>query len=398
MDRNNLLTDPSAFCQELFRKMKRITAVIGKMEYYEFEYSLNNLLPPSGDWEGIPLLSRQKILQQIQSNRFFEEIQIKPVLDGHILLDTRISDLTRMLFVGLVMGKYSTAWVRRHFYFDPRSFNFYVRSVYLTPEIRNHLGGSPYRTFKPKQRAFDALHEVGYQDFMRANAEIDQAFIEAVVKLVKVKGTPILLAIAGPTAAGKTEIVARLRQVFEAACQPIGTIELDNFLLDRDYREENHIGSFGRQALHFEILQHCIGELLSGKVTFTPRYNFIDGTSSHDLSGLLKPGRTPVQIDPADLLFIEGNSPFLMPELAQLVGIKVVYLTDDPVRLKRKWRRDVDYRKKYDPYYLRNRFFKEQPPMAKKNYQPQLLACDLFVETTAAALWVTPQIRAILEG
>jgi uridine kinase len=82
--------------------------------------------------------------------------------------------------------------------------------------------------------------------------------------------------------------------------------------------------------------------------------------------------------------------------VAEHVGIKVVYLTDDPVRLKRKWRRDIDYRKKYDPYYLRNRYFKEQPPMAVKNYQPQLLRCDIFVDTTGAALWVTPQIGEVL--
>ena len=80
------------------------------------------------------------------------------------------------------------------------------------------------------------------------------------------------------------------------------------------------------------------------------------------------------------------------------MGIKVVYLTDDPVRLKRKWRRDIDYRKKYDPYYLRNRFFKEQPLMAVKNYQPQLKRCDIFVDTTGAKLWVTPQIRETLEA
>jgi len=88
----------------------------------------------------------------------------------------------------------------------------------------------------------------------------------------------------------------------------------------------------------------------------------------------------------------------MLPGMAEFVGIKVVYLTDDPVRLKRKWRRDIDYRKKYDPYYLRNRYFKEQPPMAVKNYQPQLLLSDIFVDTTNAALWVTPETRNIVDS
>ena len=57
---------------------------------------------------------------------------------------------------------------------------------------------------------------------------------------------------------------------------------------------------------------------------------------------------------------MEGNFPFHIDEIARLIGIKIVYLTDDPIRLKRKWKRDIDYRKKYDPAYFRNRFFRTQ--------------------------------------
>ena len=110
----------------------------------------------------------------------------------------------------------------------------------------------------------------------------------------------------------------------------------------------------------------------------------------------MKPDGKPIEIEPADIIFIEGNSPFLIPEIAPLVGIKVVYLTDDSVRLKRKWRRDIDYRKKYDPYYLRNRFFKEQPAMAIKSYQPQLGVCDIYVNTSSAEIWFTPEIAEII--
>ena len=46
---------------------------------------------------------------------------------------------------------------------------------------------------------------------MRANEDVDRLFIESVQRLIASRGTPILLAIAGPTAAGKTEIVERLR-------------------------------------------------------------------------------------------------------------------------------------------------------------------------------------------
>jgi uridine kinase len=110
----------------------------------------------------------------------------------------------------------------------------------------------------------------------------------------------------------------------------------------------------------------------------------------------LKAGGVPVEIEPAEVIFIEGNFPFLLEEIAPLIGIKVVYLTDDPMRLKRKWKRDVDYRKKYDPTYFRNRYFKDQFIMAQIAYRPQMEVCDIAVDTTGAAIWVSPEIREIL--
>ena len=126
------------------------------------------------------------------------------------------------------------------------------------------------------------------------------------------------------------------------------------------------------------------------------RYDFVFATSSHDLDGNLKPGSLPIEIEPADIIFIEGNFPFLLEEVVHLIGIKVVYLTDDPIRLKRKWKRDIDYRKKYEPTYFRNRFFKDQFIMAEIAYRPQMEVCDICVDTTGAALWMTPEVAEIL--
>ena len=64
----------------------------------------------------------------------------------------------------------------------------------------------------------------------------------------------------------------------------------------------------------------------------------------------------------------EGNFLFLLEEVAPLISIKVGYLTDDAVRLKRKWKRDIDYRNRY----FRNQFLK-----AEKCYRPQMRPCDM---------------------
>jgi uridine kinase len=178
----------------------------------------------------------------------------------------------------------------------------------------------------------------------------------------------------------------------------VTSIELDNFLTDRDYREEKGIFTQGKAAYHFERFTQSLADIAQGKHISIPRYDFVDATSSHDLQGNLKPGGVPVEIDPADIIFIEGNFPFLEPEVAALIGIKVVYLTDDEMRLKRKWKRDIDYRKKYEPTYFRNRYFKDQFIMAEIAYRPQMAICDLLVDTSGAALWVEPGIALELRA
>ncbi len=390
------LNNVDLFTRRLFARMKILTPAIRGMELYEFRYGLNNLIPEGG-WSSIVLESTAEIEQRINSRSFYDGIQIKPTVDGRIVLDTPIVELTNMLFVGLVTGTYPLDWVCQHFYFDVRGFYFLHRTHYYTEKVLSHLGNQPYEQFERKQAQFERHQDVGYQDFMRANRNIDVCFIDAVKKLISRRGTPVLLAIAGPTAAGKTEIVERLHAAFRKAGQKTTSIEMDNFLTDRDYREARGIFTQGKAALHFELLKSSLAQICRGQKISIPRYDFIYATSSHDLQGNLKPGGIPIDIEPADIIFMEGNFPFLLDEIARLINIKVVYLTDDPVRMKRKWKRDIDYRKKYEPTYFRNRFFKEQFIMAQIAFIPQMETCDLLVDTTGAALWTTPEIRALLD-
>lgn len=387
---------PDVFSIALFEKMKHISPAVVDLELYEFQYALKNIMPADG-WETIQPDGKEEIETRVNSRAFYDSIQIKRRVEDRIVLDEQIVRLSTMLFVGLVTGVYEETWVNEHFYFDVRGFFFLHRTAYFTETVLAHLGGKPFRRFEQKQKAFECFQGVGYKDFMEANADVDQLFIESVHALIGSRGTPILLAIAGPTAAGKTEIVERLCVDFEKAGKKTTSIELDNFLTDRDYREEKGIFTQGKEALHFELFQQGLRDITAGKRISIPRYDFVYATSSHDLSGNLKPDGMPIEIEPADIIFIEGNFPFLIEEVANLIGIKVVYLTDDPIRLKRKWKRDIDYRKKYEPTYFRNRYFKDQFIMAEIAYRPQMAMCDMVVDTTGAALWTTPDVAVILK-
>jgi len=395
MSESSILENPAEFSEILYEKMKRINIGVDELELYEFRYGLDNVYPESG-WASVELDEKEEIEKLIKSSAFYTSIQIKPRVGDRIVLDEHIVRLTTMLFVGLVTGAYSEAWVKTHFYFDIRGFYFLNRTIYFTDSVLAHLGGKPFRQFEQKQKQLEGCQAIGYKAFKEANAEVDQAFIESVKRLITVKGTPIILAIAGPTAAGKTEIVDRLRRSFAQAGQRVTSIELDNFLTDRDYREEKGIHSLGKEAIHFELFKQSLETISRGQKISIPRYDFVFATSSHDLDGKLKPGCTPIEIEPADIVFIEGNFPFLLDEVVHLIGIKVVYLTDDAVRMKRKWKRDIDYRKKYEPTYFRNRYFRSQYLMAQKCYVPQMEVCDIVVDTTGAAIWVSSEIARIL--
>ena len=392
---NLILNNPNAFSETLFEKMIQINPGISDLELYEFRYCLADLLPEKG-WGFVELDSRNEIEKRFNTREYYDGIQIKPRLGERVVLDAPIILLAQMLFVGLVTGEYPPDWISKHFYFDIRGFYFLHRTQYFSARVLEHLGGKPFKRFEQKQKDFDCLQALGYKDFKLANAEVDALFMESVQKIIAFRGTPILMAIAGPTAAGKTEIVERLRIAFKQAGQKVTSIELDNFLTDRDEREAKGIHSEGRQAIHFELFKRSLEDITHGKKISIPYYNSVNGISSHNLDGSLKPDGVPIEIIPADIIFMEGNFPFLEKDVLHLIGVKVVYLTDDPIRLKRKWKRDIDYRKKYDPSYFRNRFFKDQFIMAQIAYLPQMETCDMTVDTTGAALWTTPEIAEIL--
>jgi uridine kinase len=396
MTSGKLLSDRQLFSETLFEKIKLISAGVQELELYEFRYGLAELVPMTG-WDSVKLDEPEEIETRINSRAYYDNIQIKAREGDKLILDPEIVRLSQMLSAGIVTGAYSPDWVDANFYFDIRSFFFLHRTIYFTDKVLAHFGGKPYKSFEKKQKQLERCQQIGYKAFREANAEVDQLFIESVKKLIAARGIPILLAIAGATAAGKTEIVERLGAAFTQAGQKTTSLELDNFFTDRDHREALGIDSQGKQALHFQLFLQVLDDLTHRKKVTTPRYNFIDGSSSHDLNGNLKPGRVPVEIEPADIIFIEGNFPFLLEEVVHLIGIKVVYLTDDPIRLKRKWKRDMDYRKKYDLNYFRNRFFKDQFIMAELAYLPQMEVCDMTVDTTGAALWTTPEIAKILD-
>lgn len=389
----SVLNDPELFSRILFDEMKKVNPGINDLDWYEFNYALDNLAPKFG-WQSVPLPGMEEIETRIRQHDFFSGIQLKPWRENRIVLDPAIVQLAQTLFKGLVTGAYPVDWIDSLFYFDIRGFLFLVRTEYFPPVVRTHLNEKPYIQFVQRQKLLESRRDIGLREFIEANLEIDQAFIEIVQKLAETAPLPFLLTIAGPSGSGKTEIVQRLKEVFQRHGKSISSIEMDNFYKDGSFRDGKVLD---QNVIHFKIFRTSLQNIMQGQRVNIPRYDFITTNSSHDLDGNLRAGQSTIPIEPADIIFLEGNFPFHLPEIAQWVGLKIVYITDDPVRLKRKWRRDIDYRKKYDQVYFCNRYFRTQFLRAQEVYRPLMAVCDIVVDTTRAAIWTTSRIIQRIE-
>ena len=388
-----LLTENSEI---LYKTISGFNKAVELMELCEFRYSIESLLSNSVLSGAVKIPECSIIEKRIKNPSFYKKVELKPAENGKIIIDSNISELTISLFAGIIKNRYNPEWINNFFYFDVRAFLFFPRTGYFTDKVLSHLQNTPYRSFSKKQDSFSSFQGVGYRDFRNANTESDRLLLGIIDSISEKKGFPLIIGIAGPTAAGKTEIAEYLKKSFSDKGKSIQSVEMDNFFTDREYREANGIGTMKKESLHYDLLIQCLSALKQGKSSLLPEYNQITASSSHDSSHRLKTGGKTLKAEPSDIIFLEGNFPFLFKEIIPLIDLKIIYLTDDPVRLKRKWKRDIDYRKKYDRNYFCNRYFKTQFLKAQEVYIKQLETCDIAADTTNASIWVTEAIEKLI--
>ena len=81
---------PKAFSEVLYEKMKQINVGVENLELYEFRYGLDNLYPENGGWASVELDTKKEIERLIDKSDFYASIQLRPRVDGRIVLDENI--------------------------------------------------------------------------------------------------------------------------------------------------------------------------------------------------------------------------------------------------------------------------------------------------------------------
>ena len=152
----------------------------------------------------------------------------------------------------------------------------------------------------------------------------EQKIAEIAAEIYKHPKQPRIVLIAGPSSSGKTTFSRRLSiQLMANGLYPF-PVEMDNFFVSRDDtpRDENGELDFESiNALNRELLSEKLQEMISGKKTQLPRFNFHTG----------KPEKGDiVQVRPDQVLVLEGIhglNPNLLTDLSSDKTFRI-YVSD----------------------------------------------------------------------
>jgi uridine kinase len=190
---------------------------------------------------------------------------------------------------------------------------------------------------------------------------------------------PYLIAVAGPSCSGKSELSKALRAKLKA---PV--LGLDSY-----YRELAHLPLEERARMNFDepaaldrdLLIAQVRSLWEGRAIEKPVYDF----SRHTRSGEIE------RIEPSEYAIVEGLFALYWPELRKLYGTSVFIDVDDAVCYQRRLERDVRERAR-TPESVYVQYNTMVRPMAERYILPTRAWADVVVsgveplERTSAAV------------
>ena len=184
-----------------------------------------------------------------------------------------------------------------------------------------------------------------------------------------VSDAPLLIGIAGPSCAGKTEVAKRLAEALSA---PI-------LVLDSYYRELAHLSFEERarsnfdvpEALDEELLARHIAQLSQGLEIQVPVYDF----SRHLRTSEVR------RVRATRFAVIEGLFALHWEAIRDLLGVKIYVGAGDDVCLERRLERDVRERGR-SPESVLEQYRSTVEPMAKRYILPTAAFADLVLDGT----------------
>lgn len=146
---------------------------------------------------------------------------------------------------------------------------------------------------------------------------------------------PIVFAVAGGTASGKTTVAEKI--LADLGAENIAFLPHDAYYRDTPqltYAERTQINYDHPDSLETELLVQHVRQLVAGQPIERPVYDFVN---------YMRSDKT-VTVMPHRIIFVEGILIFVEKVLHELMDIKIFVDTDADVRFIRRMQRDVNER------------------------------------------------------
>jgi uridine kinase len=201
---------------------------------------------------------------------------------------------------------------------------------------------------------------------------------------------PIVFAVAGGTASGKTTVA---RAILEA----VGASQIAYMPHDAYYRDQPKLSFEERTQLNYDhpnsletrLMVKQIKQLLYGQAVQVPVYDFTTHRRTEET----------VLVEPAPIILVDGILIFTKRRLRELMDIKVYVDTDADVRFIRRLQRDMDERGRSLESVV-SQYLETVRPMHLKFVEPSKRFADVIIPNgglnKVAMEMVVSQLRALL--
>ena len=180
---------------------------------------------------------------------------------------------------------------------------------------------------------------------------------------------PLIIAIAGGSASGKTTVVKEI-------VEHLKSVDITVICHDDYYKDQSHLTMEERlktnydhpSSLDNELLVSHLKKLMNGESIEKPIYDFV----THNRK------KETITINPTKVIFIEGILVLEEKAIRDCADVKIYVKSDEDIRFIRRLKRDIDERGRSMDAVI-NQYLSTVKPMFNKYVNPSSRYADIII-------------------